>query len=63
MQQKRLDQKEYYLSRRQYCSIEFMNEAPEIVCDLLYYMAGFVHYRTNFMSQESYAQMLHCQVT
>ena len=38
-----------------------MNEAPEIVCDVLYYLTGFVHYRTDQFSREVYEKFLRQQ--
>jgi len=39
-----------------------MNQVPEIVCDVLFYLAGYVHYRTEDISLEAYKQLLMCQV-
>lgn len=38
-----------------------MNQIPEIVCDVLYYLSGYVHYRTDRFSEKTYKKMLHCQ--
>ena len=54
----RLAKPEYYITESQYLSLDFMNEIPEIVCDILYYLSGFVHYRTNRFSQEVYEKFL-----
>eukprot|EP00353_Schmidingerella_taraikaensis_P016599 CAMPEP_0185613668 /NCGR_PEP_ID=MMETSP0436-20130131/28118_1 /TAXON_ID=626734 ORGANISM="Favella taraikaensis, Strain Fe Narragansett Bay" /NCGR_SAMPLE_ID=MMETSP0436 /ASSEMBLY_ACC=CAM_ASM_000390 /LENGTH=98 /DNA_ID=CAMNT_0028247853 /DNA_START=610 /DNA_END=906 /DNA_ORIENTATION=+ len=62
MSELKMDKKEYYLSAKQYCELEFMNEVPELVCDLLFYMSGYVHFRTNRFSQEGYEQILRCQL-
>ena len=39
-----------------------MNVVPEIVCDILGYMADYVHYRTHKMNRDLYENMLHFQV-
>ena len=39
-----------------------MNQVPEIVCDVLFYLSGYVHHRTEDISLEAYKQMLMCQV-
>ena len=39
-----------------------MNEAPEIVCDVLFYLSAYVHHRTNHMPYETYKNVLFSQV-
>ena len=39
--------------------IEWMNVVPEIVCDVLGYLANYVHFRTDRLSKEAYEEMLH----
>ena len=39
-----------------------MNESPEIVNDILYYLSGYVHHRTNLVSYEDYKKILKGQV-
>ena len=63
MHEKKLNKREYYLSEKHFLAIDFMNEAPEVICDLLFYMSGFIHYRTDQIDQEVYEQMLRCQVS
>ena len=38
-----LRKKEYYISKKQYLEIPFMNEVPEMVCDVLFYLSGYIH--------------------
>lgn len=40
-----------------------MNQVPELICDILYYMSGFIHYRTDQMSAEAYKHLLTSQVS
>ena len=35
---------------------------PEIVCDILYYLANYVHYRTDQITRSAYEKMLASQV-
>ena len=58
VQYKHYNKREFYVSRQQYCDIEFMNKIPEIVCDILFYLSGYVHYRTDSMSEEAYRNIL-----
>lgn len=58
----KMQHREYFISKKQYLAMEFMNEVPEIVCDILFYLSGFVHYRTDRISAETYHQMLRCQI-
>lgn len=40
-----------------------MNVVPEIVCDILCYMASYVHFRgTGSVSRDAYESMLNFQV-
>ena len=54
MHEKKLNKREYYLSEKQFLDIEFPNEAPELICDVLFYLSGFVHFRTEQMEPEVY---------
>ena len=58
---KKMNRREFYISEKQYMQLEFMNEVPEIVCDILYHLSGYVHHRTNKFSYEAYEEMLRCQ--
>lgn len=51
-----------HLTQADYMQIQWMNVVPEIICDILGYLAGYVHFRTNFMSREAYESMLNGQV-
>ena len=42
--------------------IEWLNVVPEIICDILGYMANYVHYRTSKLTREAYESSLHFQV-
>ena len=52
--------REYFISQKKYCELEFINEVPEIVCDVLFYLSGYIHYRTDRISLEGYEKMLRC---
>ena len=50
------------MTKKQYMDLDFMNESPEIVNDVLYYLSGYVHHRTNLVSYEDYKKILKGQV-
>jgi len=54
MCEKKMQSREFYISEKQYMTLDFMNEVPEIVCDILYHLSGYVHYRTDRFSEEAY---------
>lgn len=56
-----MPRREYYISKNAYLKMDFMNEVPEIVCDILYHLARYVHYRTDRFSEKAYKEMLQCQ--
>ena len=60
--EKNYQKKEYFISENQYLQLEFMNQVPEIICDLLYYLSGYVHYRTDLISKDVYQKMLIAQI-
>ena len=39
-----------------------MNHVPEIVCDVLYYLSGYIHHRTEDISKDVYTKMLKAQI-
>ena len=39
-----------------------MNHVPEIVCDVLYYLSGYVHHRTDEIPKDVYTKMLKAQI-
>ena len=39
-----------------------MNQVPEIVCDVLYYLSGYVHHRTEEIPKDVYTKMLQAQI-
>ena len=53
---------QYYITQKQYCKLDFMNQAPEIVCEVIYYLSGFLHHRTDQVSYDAYKEVMRCQV-
>ena len=62
VREKKYTTKEFYITKKQYQMFEFMNQVPEIVCDVLFYLSGYVHHRTSTMHQDMYKQLLMAQV-
>ena len=60
--EKHLDKREYYISEAQYVDLDFMNMAPEIVCEVLYYLCGYVHHRTSSISIDTYKDIMMAQI-
>lgn len=56
--EKYYNHREYFLTQKQYCDLEFMNGAPEIVCEIIYHLSGYLHHRTDFMTYDTYKQMM-----
>lgn len=54
----KMPESEYKIDEKQYAALDFMNEVPEIVCDVLFHLTGFVHYRTTRFSSEVYERFL-----
>jgi len=50
------------LDFEEYAKIEFLNDVPEIVCDILCYLARYFHYRTSQMTERIYQKALISQV-
>ena len=50
------------MTKEDYVKIKWMNVVPEIVCDILGYMASYTHYRTDHISKDAYDTMLKGQV-
>lgn len=50
--------KEHYLSKASFCDLDFQNEVPEVVCDLLFYLSGYVHHRSDIFTEDAYRQLL-----
>ena len=46
------------ISEEQYIRLDFMNQVPEVVCDILCYMARYYHYRTTLVSFEAYTVLM-----
>ena len=59
---KKYTTKEYFISQNQYLDMEFMNQVPEIVCDILYYLSGYIHHRTDQIPKDVYTKMLKAQI-
>ena len=55
------DKREFFIGREDYLSIEFQNQVPEVICDLLFALTGYVHHRTDSFTMESYKKMLLAQ--
>lgn len=53
---------EFFISEKQFIEQDWMNQVPEIVCDVLFMLSGFSHYRTNQIDSDVYKEMLMCQV-
>ena len=49
----------HHLTKEEYMRIEWLNVVPEIICDILGYMANYVHYRTSKLTREAYESSLH----
>ena len=47
-----------YISEEQYCQLSFINQVPEVVCDVLCYLAKYYHYRTTEFSHENYRTLM-----
>lgn len=61
--EKKFDRREYFISKHQYMDLDFINESPEIVNDVLFFLSGYVHHRTNLVSYETYKTILQGQVS
>ena len=48
---KHYNKREFYITRKQYCNIDFLNEVPEVLCDLLFYLTGYMHHKTDLISE------------
>ena len=57
---KHYNKREFYITRKQYCNIDFLNEVPEVICDLLFYLTGYMHHKTDLISEEAYNKLLTC---
>ena len=51
-----------YISEEQYLQLDFMNQIPEVVCDILCYLAKYHHYRTKLISYETYEVLMDAQM-
>ena len=47
-----------YISEEQYTQLIFMNQIPEVVCDVLCYLAKYYHYRSAEISLEVYSALM-----
>lgn len=46
------------ISFEEYVSIPWLNDIPEIVCDVLCYLTNYFHHRSDIISKEAYKNML-----
>ena len=51
-----------HLTEADYMKIQWMNVVPEIICDILAYIASYIHHRTDSLGKEAYTSMLTGQV-
>ena len=51
-----------FLSINDYIKLEFMNDVPEIVCDILCYLSRHVHHRSNHLDKKVYEHLLSSQI-
>ena len=54
IKEKKFDQNADFISYSEYAKIHFMNDVPEIVCDIVYYLARYVYYRHSDFTCDSY---------
>lgn len=47
--EKKFGEPDKSLTFKDYYKLEFINDVPEIVCDILFYLARYYHYRTNII--------------
>ena len=47
-----------HITQNEYNKIPWINVVPEIVCDILCYMANYFHYRTDTFGRDAYEKML-----
>lgn len=59
---KKFDSAPYFLSQAEYLKISWLNVIPEILCDILFYMCGYVHYRADKLTKDVYTHMLTGQI-
>jgi hypothetical protein len=50
------------ISLEQYLKIEYLNLIPEIVCEVLCYLSGYVHHRNDQISHAVYSRKLVTQI-
>ena len=49
---------EVCITEEQYMKLNFMNQIPEIVCEIICYLSKYYHYRTRFVSQKAYRVLM-----
>jgi len=50
-----------HLTFKDYYKLNFINDVPEIVCDILCYLSKYYHYRTNAMERALYERLMDAQ--
>jgi hypothetical protein len=51
-----------FLNINDYIKLDFMNDVPEIVCDILCYLSRHVHHRSNHIEKKVYEHLLFSQI-
>ena len=50
------------MNLEEYLKLNWMNVVPEIICDILGYLANYIHFRTDVVSREAYESLLQGQI-
>jgi hypothetical protein len=58
---KKFEAADQHLTFKEYSRLPFSNGMPEIVCDILYYLARFIAPKTGQLSRDTYVRMMEAQ--
>ena len=51
-----------FISEEQYLRLDFTNQIPEIVCEILCYLANYYHYYTPLCAYKTYKSLMDAQI-
>lgn len=60
--QKKFGAEDRHLTFKDYYKLNFENDVPEIVCEVIHYLSGQLHHRTSHISKDTYIRMLNAQM-
>ena len=60
--EKRFSAPDRHLTFKDYYKLNFPNDVPEIVCDIFCYLANQYHYRTGYLTRDTYERLLNAQL-